>query len=323
MVIESSVSVIINAYNEEDNISDCLDSLVEQTYDDFELVVIDDGSTDDTVEIVESYIDKFQLKIYKVPHVGLRKARRIGFSKAKGEILVNIDADEVLREDFLHNIVKPFKIDEEIGGVGGMVIADGSSWAAEAYGVWNEIFFELRVRGEEVDWIEGGCSAFRREAYEEIGGFTKNKISSDKDISWRLKDSGWKLISKKDVVAYQKEPSTFSSVIKREHKHGRKEFYLLKRHEDKMSWKELTRFYPFFGLLVLGLSLLYVPLLLLVLTGAFVTYLGVFYLVRKYVEDAKLGTSVKSWVIFTFINLAWSIGYFKSALGIKSEGFEV
>ncbi|MFO7791932.1 MAG: glycosyltransferase, partial [Candidatus Saliniplasma sp.] len=58
---ERKVSVVINLYNEEENIRDCLNSLADQTYSDFELIIVDDGSTDDTMDIVKDYSDVFDM----------------------------------------------------------------------------------------------------------------------------------------------------------------------------------------------------------------------------------------------------------------------
>ncbi len=314
-----SISIVINVYNEEDNIADCLESLKDQTVSDFELVIVDDGSTDDTMGIVEEYTKEFDLKTYKLSHVGLRKARRLGFSKSSGDILVNIDADEMLREDFIENITSPFKEDEEIGGVGGVTISKGSNWAAESYGAWNEIFFELRGKGEDVDWIEGGCSAFRREAYEDVGGFTEDEISSDKDISWKLQKAGWKIVAKKNVVAYQKDPSTFRAVVKREHKNGRKEFYLLNTHEGKFGIKELSRFYPLIGILSLLIVPFFFEFVYLIGIGFLSTFLGTVYLVNSKLEESYFGISFKCWLLLTSMNLGWSIGFLRSLFGERPD----
>ena len=317
MVVEESVSVIINAYNEEEDIGDCLDSLAEQTYDDFELVVIDDGSTDGTLDVVESYRDKFDLKTHRTEHVGLKKARKEGVRRSSGDIIVNVDADEILEPDFLENILQPFR-DDKVGSVGGVIKSFGKGWVTDGYGTLNEIFYSLRDEGEEAEWVQGGCSAYRREALEDVGGLPAEKVSLDKDTSWRMKDSGWKVILRKDAVVHHKDPQTLKSVMKREHKIGRREYHLLKRHSSRSSWKELSRFYPLFGFVVLGLSVFFLPLLALLVVGAVLTYLAVFYMVIKNIDDAEFGTTLKSWIVLTSINLAWSVGYLRSALGSKS-----
>lgn len=312
MLKKDSVSVIINAYNEEEDIGDCLDSLADQTYDDFELVVVDDGSTDGTMEVVEEYSDKFDMKTHRTEHVGLKKARKEGVRRADGEYLITIDADEVLREDFLENILKGFE-DDDVGAVGGVLRSEGEGRVTEAYGALNEMFYKLRGGDEEVDWIQGGCSAYRREALEEVGGLAREKVSADKDVSWKLKDAGWKVVLSTDAVAQHKDPQTLSSVMKREYRIGQREYSLLKKHHGRFGWKELSRFYPLGGLVLLGVVPFYLPLGVLLLAGVLSTMVGVAYLVHKNVEEKSLGISFKSWIVLTMINLAWSLGFIFSS----------
>lgn len=308
-----SISVIINVYNEEDNIEDCLKSLEQQTLSDFELVVVDDGSTDDTMNIVEEYEEIFEMKTFSTPHVGIKKARRKGISESSGEIIVVIDADEILDPDFLEQLVGPFK-DRNVGAVGGILKSKGDGWVTEAYGALNEIFYELRATGEEVDWIQGGCSAYRRDALVEVGGLAREKVSADKDVSWKLKDVGWKVLLKDDAVAYHRDPQTLGSVMKREYGIGVREYSLISKHKNRFSWKELSRFFPLSVFLFLGLSLLHVYFLGLILLGALGSFGMVGYLLVKHTDRRNV---VQAWVVLNLVNLAWSLGFLKGLLGLR------
>ncbi|MFW5953546.1 MAG: glycosyltransferase [Candidatus Natronoplasma sp.] len=308
MVKETPVSVIINVYNEEENIEDCLDSLLDQTYDDFELLVVDDGSTDDTMEIVERYSEKFNLNTCRTEHIGLQKARKMGVDRSTGDIVIIVDADEIFKPDFLENMLSPFS-DGEVGAVGGMLKSVGEGWVTDAYGALNEIFYTIRTDGEEVDWIQGGCSAFRKEALEETGGLTTEDTSEDKDISWKLKNAGWKVVLSENAVAYHKDPQTLGSLMKREYDIGKREYLLLKDYKERFGLKELSRFYPLFGLVLLVFVPFYRPLGVLLLIGVISSMIGVAYLIHKNVEDSYFGISVKSWIVLTMINLAWSLGF--------------
>jgi len=310
---EKKVSVIINAYNEERDIGDCLDSLVGQGFDDFELIVVDDGSTDKTIDIVKSYSDKFDLKIHRTEHIGLQKARKKGIEISSGDILIIVDADEILEPDFLENMLRPFS-DDEVGAVGGILKSFGKGWVTDAYGALSEIFYSMRTNGDEVDWIQGGCSAFRKKGLMETGGLTTQDTSEDKDISWKLKDAGWKVVLSRDAIAHHKDPQNMGSVMNREYHIGEREFSLLKGHKGRFSWKELSRFYPLAGLILLAFVPFYLPLIFLLIAGVFLTWIGLVYLIRKNVEETTIGISVKSWVVLTMINFAWSIGFIKSGL---------
>ncbi len=305
------VSIVINVYNEEENIGDCLGSLKEQSYSDFELIVVDDGSTDSTMDIVEDYREHFELKTYSTPHVGIKKARRKGVKETTGDIIVVIDADEILEPDFLEEILSSFE-DDEVGAVGGVLRSRGDGWVTEAYGTLSEAFYGLRTGEEEADWIQGGCSAYRKKALDEVGGLAREKVSADKDISWKMKKGGWKVLLNKDAVAYHRDPQTIGSVMNREYNIGKREFHLISKHTEKGGWKELSRFYPLIGLIFLGLSPLFYPLALLVLFGFVATFLGTVYLIYSYTEEKDLRITFTSWVVFTLINLSWSLGFLVS-----------
>src|SRR5688500_5523951 len=98
------VSVIIPVYNEEKYVSDCLDSLLEQTQT-LEIIVIDDGSTDKTPEILDRYIKK--IKILKQNHLGPAVARNLGAKQSSGDILVFADADMEFENDFVKQLIRP------------------------------------------------------------------------------------------------------------------------------------------------------------------------------------------------------------------------
>lgn len=105
------LSVIIPAYNEQNYIGDCLKSLLSQSYANFEIIVVDDGSTDKTLDIVK----KLQASTFSQNHKGPGSARNLGASNAKGEILIFVDADMTFEKDFLKDLVAPILKKKTIG----------------------------------------------------------------------------------------------------------------------------------------------------------------------------------------------------------------
>jgi len=102
------ISVIIPTYNEEDVIVDCLKSLDKQSSRDFEVIVVDDGSTDSTLSKINSIQNlSFKLKIVKGKHEGAGSSRNLGAKSAKEEILVFVDSDMLFDKHFLKMLTKP------------------------------------------------------------------------------------------------------------------------------------------------------------------------------------------------------------------------
>ena len=95
-------SVIIPVYNVEKYIRRCITSVINQTFKDYEIIVINDGSTDNSIEIAK----EFPVKIINSPHVSVSEARNLGVKKAKGEYILFLDSDDYWDNDLLKKLTK-------------------------------------------------------------------------------------------------------------------------------------------------------------------------------------------------------------------------
>ena len=106
-----SVSVIIPVYNDEEYVGTLLDSLTKQTKKDFEVIVIDDESKDNTVNIVKQFVNKLDLKLLSSGKHNQSYSRNLGIKSANGDILVNLDSDCAVNETFVEGIIEAFESD--------------------------------------------------------------------------------------------------------------------------------------------------------------------------------------------------------------------
>ncbi len=130
------VSVIVPVYNVERYLAECLDSLLAQTFHDFEIVVVDDGSTDGSAALVERYAARSPERIHAVrkPNGGLGDARNFGMSHARGAYLAFVDADDTVTREFLEHLVGCARErDAEFVICGTLGFTDGSSEAGDFY----------------------------------------------------------------------------------------------------------------------------------------------------------------------------------------------
>ncbi|HHI00734.1 MAG TPA: glycosyltransferase family 2 protein, partial [Thermococcus litoralis] len=127
------VSILIPAYNEGENIVKSIKSALSQDYPAFEVIVIDDGSEDDTFEKAISLEDS-RLRVFRKTHEGKAKALNFGLSKARGEVIVTTDADSLLSPSALRLLVGRF-YSPEVVGVGGQVRVLGNSFLEKAQDV--------------------------------------------------------------------------------------------------------------------------------------------------------------------------------------------
>lgn len=105
------VSIIVPVYNKENTIEKCLDSLINQSYSNIEIIVINDGSTDSSKEMIMKYL-KRNVVVYNMPNQGVSNARNFGIEKANGEYIVFVDADDYVGKLYVESLVT--SCDEEI-----------------------------------------------------------------------------------------------------------------------------------------------------------------------------------------------------------------
>jgi glycosyltransferase involved in cell wall biosynthesis len=117
------VSVVITTYNEEAFIGDALESMLEQTFSDFEIVVIDDGSEDSTREILAAYEDSDRIRIFYSEHVGRSSALNTAIDEARGDYIAVVDPDDISAENRLENQAAYLDDHPDVGIVGSAYIA--------------------------------------------------------------------------------------------------------------------------------------------------------------------------------------------------------
>ncbi len=199
------VSVVIPAYNAASTIGQTLDSVFSQTFRDFEVVVVDDGSTDQTRDVVAGYGDRIRV-LTKVNEAKPAATRNIGVRAARGELVAFLDADDWWREDKLERQVAVFDGRPDVGLVytadatvdsAGKVLSVNPC-PAEARG---RIYELLTVRNAMV----GSSVMARREAIARAGGFDESLTSIE---NWDL----WIRISRDWAIEYIDEPLTLYRV---------------------------------------------------------------------------------------------------------------
>jgi len=167
------ISIVIPTKNSERTLNECLDSIEEQTYQNYELIIVDGFSKDKTRAIAKRRTDKFFTS--PLPMSG---ARNLGFSKAKGGIFISIDSDMVLERTVLEDVIA------KMGGNGGLIIPEvgcGSGFISKCKDLEKRCYI-----GDET--IEA-ARAFKRKAFEDTGGYDGNLIlGEDWDFHWRLKE---------------------------------------------------------------------------------------------------------------------------------------
>lgn len=208
-------SILVPAYNEEQSISSCLNSLISVAYDDKEIIVIDDASTDHTVQVVEEYLSKGVILVRRKINGGRAAALNSGLQKATGEVIVTTDADTIVPSNWLRRFNLCF---EQQG-----VVAVGGSYQAKNKDkllanvtslldiILNVVFKKSLVPNK----LSGVNSAILRKELLNLGGFNENSWwSEDSELGWKLDKIG-KVIYDRDNVVSTDYPDTWKNIWKR------------------------------------------------------------------------------------------------------------
>lgn len=212
------ISVIVPTYNEEDVILECLESLNKQTYKNYEVVVVDDGSTDDTLGVIRNFqlthartaIFNFQLLEQK--HEGPGSARNLGAKHATGKILVFVDSDMTFAPDFLGKLIKPILEGKTKGTFSKeeLVANPGNIWSA----CWaiNEGWEKGKRHPKNYPDRQKVFRAILKSEFDRVGGFTSSGEYTD---DWSLsKKLGYLADNAPDAKFYHKNPESMGEIFK-------------------------------------------------------------------------------------------------------------
>lgn len=195
------VSVIIPAYNEQEDLPACLESIKKQTYAHIETIVVDDGSTDNTIALAK----QAGCTVLKQTHQGPGVARNLGAKKAKGEILVLIDADMVLFPDYVEKLTLPIRKNEALGTIESIQYNVQTTKMQECWG--------KEVRTVQLEGINSATvRVIATKDFLNLGGFDKKYGYAD-DRTFFLK-YGIRFHILPDVKCHHKTPPTFKGVYK-------------------------------------------------------------------------------------------------------------
>lgn len=215
--MEMKISVIIPAHNEEKYIEKCLSSLLNQTYRNYEIIVVNDGSTDRTEKIVKL----FQKKDKRIKLLSFDKGHSAAFARnrgaeiAKGEILVFVDADQFVKRDFLKRIAKNFQ-NKKIHALVGKVFGASRTFIGKCYAARKWLFWITRQNKKQILTKDkpGVILAIKKKVFLNLKGYNE-AIFYREDIEFanRCKDK-YKVLFDPQIVIYHYDPEDFRELIR-------------------------------------------------------------------------------------------------------------
>lgn len=229
------VSVVVASYNGARTLGPCLESLTSLSYPDYEVILVDDGSTDGTPELAARFPT---VRFVRHSHnLGLSNARNTGIAAARGAIVAFTDADCRVDEDWLHYLAGDL-VRSCFVGIGGpnLLPAEDTCVAAVvqlAPGGPTHVLLTDRV----AEHLPGCNMAFWKWALEEIGCFDPvfRKAGDDVDVCWRLQQRGFELGFSPAALVWHYRRSTVREYLRQQHGYGQAEALLERKHPESFS----------------------------------------------------------------------------------------
>jgi len=311
-------SIVIPLYNRPQEIDELLNTLTQQTYMQFEVLVIEDGSVKDARAVIDKYANALDLHYYVKPNAGQGFARNYGFERAKGDYFVVFDSDCLIPKDYLET-VRDYLFEHKLDAYGGPDAAHQSFTPVQkaiSYAMTSP-FTTGGIRGNAKHLGQFHPRSFNmgvsREVWEKVGGYILTRLGEDIEYSIRIHEAGFKIGLIPAAKVYHKRRTSFAQFYKQLHFFGRARINIYKHFPKEL---KLVHFFPavftcgfFFTLLI---NIFYWPL-------AFVcNFLMLVYFMLIFFHSWQVNKSLKVAflsIIAAFIQLfAYGLGFMQDLI---------
>jgi cellulose synthase/poly-beta-1,6-N-acetylglucosamine synthase-like glycosyltransferase/spore germination protein YaaH/peptidoglycan/xylan/chitin deacetylase (PgdA/CDA1 family) len=213
------VSVLIPAYNEEAVIVQTVRAALDSHYPKLEVLVVDDGSTDRTAELVQDNFGRDpRVRLLLQSNHGKPGALNHGLAEASGEIVVSIDADTIVDPEAIPRLVRHFA-EPNVGAVAGNVkVSNRNRWLTR----WQALEYitsqNLEKRAFDllncIPVVPGAVGAWRTDLLRGAGGFSGDTVAEDTDLTLTIRRNGWKILYDEDAIGRTEVPDTIDALIR-------------------------------------------------------------------------------------------------------------
>jgi glycosyltransferase involved in cell wall biosynthesis len=239
-------SIIIPLYNRPQEIKELLETLTLQTYKQFEVLVIEDGSVNDAADIVKSFEGKLDVRYFTRDNEGQGFTRNFGFERAKGDYFIIFDSDCLIPEGYLQIVNDRLSTDwlDAYGGPDGAHPSFTAVQKAISYSMTSP-FTTGGIRGNKKGIGQFHPRSFNmgvsRKVWEQVGGFIITRSGEDIEYSIRIHSAGFKIGLIPDAKVYHKRRTNFLQFYKQLHFFGRARINVYKFFPGEL---KLVHFFP-------------------------------------------------------------------------------
>ena len=228
-------SIIVPVYNRPDEVDELLESLSNQTQQDFEAIIVEDGSVKPCKDVCDKYADILALHYYAKENSGPGQSRNYGAERAKGDYLIILDSDVVLPPDYL-TAIDQVLAQNHVEAFGGPDAAHPSFTPVQkaiSYSM-TSFFTTGGIRGGKAKLDKFYPRSFnmgiRRDIYQQLGGFSKMRFGEDIDFSYRIVEAGYMPRLFPEAWVWHKRRTDFRKFFRQVYNSGIARINLEKRH---------------------------------------------------------------------------------------------
>jgi poly-beta-1,6 N-acetyl-D-glucosamine synthase len=231
------VTIIIPSYNEEAVIARTISAVLNSDYRDIRVIVIDDGSTDGTADVVESkFGNEPRLKLVRKENGGKSTALNLGISMSDTEIIICLDADTLFRYDTISKLVPHFS-DPRVGAVAGNVKVGNRNnpitiWQSLEYITSQNLDRRAYAVMNAVSVVPGAVGAWRKSAILDAGGYETDTLAEDTDLTFRVLLHGYAIRTENSAIAFTEAPETIRTLAKQRFRWAFGTLQSLWKHRD-------------------------------------------------------------------------------------------
>jgi glycosyltransferase involved in cell wall biosynthesis len=230
-----AISIIVPTHNSETTIEKCLDAIKKSDIDNYELIVVDDASKDKTTAIARTFADEV---VVNKSHLGRSRARRVGISAARGEIIVNIDSDIVIKADTLAKVAKHFSKNKSTKAITGLLSKKhpNSNFASQYKNFYMNYYFNKLP--EQISFLYGSIYAIRSSVIKPLKLSSTAQVADDTELGQDLVGKGLEITLLKDLEVVHLKKFSLVSLLKNDF---RIPFDWAKIFLKYRGWKQLGR----------------------------------------------------------------------------------
>jgi poly-beta-1,6-N-acetyl-D-glucosamine synthase len=257
------ISIVVPAYNEAAVVAKAIESLLAIDYPRYEVVIVDDGSTDGTLAVASTWEGRHgevEVRVVSKTRGGKATALNVGIAQARYSLIMCMDADCWIEPQTLRRAVPHFS-DPTVGAVAGNVkVANRASWLARLQALEYIEGLNMPRRAQSfvaaVNIVPGPVGVFRREALDDVGGYEADTFAEDADLTLKLITAGWKIVYEDGAVAWTDAPTGLLDLVQQRYRWTRGILQALRKRK-----RLFLRPFPDFPLWLSGLEMAFEAIL--------------------------------------------------------------